>query len=52
MGQGREVLVTVKKEDIIDKKRNQLIIKDLEALEKEAKYTETLSKAPFYNAPP
>lgn len=38
-----------KKEDIIDKKRNQLIIKDLEALEKEAKYTQTLPNAPFFN---
>ena len=36
-----------KKQDIIDKKRNQLIIKDLEALEKEAKYTQTLSNAPL-----
>ena len=34
-----------KKADIIDKKRNQLIIKDLEALEKAAKYTQTLSNA-------
>ncbi|MEH6384102.1 MAG: Crp/Fnr family transcriptional regulator [Colwellia sp.] len=41
-----------KKAGMLDKKRNQLIIKDLEALEKEAKYTETLSNAPFYNAPP
>jgi CRP-like cAMP-binding protein len=32
-----------KKADIIDKKRNQLIIKDLEALEIEAKYTEKLT---------
>ena len=38
-----------KKEDIIDKKRNQLIINDLEALEKEAKYTQTLPNAPFFN---
>ena len=36
-----------KKEDIIDKKRNQLIIKDLEALEKEAKYTQDLANAPL-----
>jgi CRP-like cAMP-binding protein len=35
-----------KKQDIIDKKRNQLVIKDLEALEKEAKYTQTLANAP------
>lgn len=35
-----------KKEGTIDKKRNQLIIKDLEALEKEAKYTHTLPNAP------
>ncbi|PKH88564.1 Crp/Fnr family transcriptional regulator [Colwellia sp. Bg11-28] len=38
-----------KKEDVIDKKRNQLIIKDLEALEKEAKYTQNLANAPFSN---
>jgi CRP-like cAMP-binding protein len=38
-----------KKEDTLDKKRNQLIIKDLEALEKEAKYTQVLSNAPFSN---
>jgi len=31
-----------KKEDTLDKKRNQLIIKDLEALEQEAKYTQAL----------
>ena len=37
-----------KKADIIDKKRNLLIIKDLEALEKEAKYTQTLPNTPFY----
>lgn len=36
-----------KKQDIIDKKRNQLIIKDLEALEKAAKYTHTLAKTPL-----
>lgn len=36
-----------KKQDIIDKKRNQLIIKDLEALEKAAKYTHTLASAPL-----
>ncbi|MFT5756991.1 MAG: CRP/FNR family cyclic AMP-dependent transcriptional regulator [Alteromonadaceae bacterium] len=36
-----------KKVGIIDKKRNQLIIKDLEALEKEAKYTQTLANTPF-----
>lgn len=35
-----------KKEGILDKKRNQLIIKDLEALEKEAQYTQTLPNAP------
>ena len=39
-----------KKEDIIDKKRNQLIIKDLEALEKEAKYTQNLANAPFFKS--
>ena len=38
-----------KKEDILDKKRNQLTIKDLEALEKEAKYTQTLPNAPLVN---
>ena len=38
-----------KKEGIIDKKRNQLIIKDLEALEKAAKYTQTLSNEPLVN---
>jgi CRP/FNR family cyclic AMP-dependent transcriptional regulator len=37
-----------KKEGTLDKKRNQLIIKDLEALVKEAKYTETLPNAPFF----
>ncbi|AWB57078.1 MULTISPECIES: Crp/Fnr family transcriptional regulator [unclassified Colwellia] len=36
-----------KKQDIIDKKRNQLIIKDLEALEKAAKYTDSLTNAPL-----
>ena len=36
-----------KKDGTKDKKRNQLIIKDLEALEKEAKYTQTLPNAPF-----
>ncbi len=38
-----------KKDGILDKKRNQLIIKDLEALEKEAKYTQTLANAPLVN---
>jgi len=38
-----------KKAGTIDKKRNQLIIKDLEALEKEAKYTEDLTNAPMSN---
>jgi CRP-like cAMP-binding protein len=41
-----------KKEDTIDKKRNQLIIKDLEALEKEAKYTQTLPNAALMNYQP
>jgi CRP/FNR family cyclic AMP-dependent transcriptional regulator len=41
-----------KKDGTIDKKRNQLIIKDLEALEKEAKYTQTLPTAPWVNTPP
>jgi CRP-like cAMP-binding protein len=36
-----------KNADILDKKRNQLIIKDLEALEREAKYTQKLPNAPF-----
>lgn len=36
-----------KKTGIIDKKRNQLIIKDLEALEAAAKYTENLANAPL-----
>jgi CRP-like cAMP-binding protein len=38
-----------KKEGTIDKKRNQLIIKDLETLEKEAKYTQTLPNAALMN---
>lgn len=38
-----------KSEGTLDKKRNQLIIKDLEALEKEAKYIETLPNAPLTN---
>jgi CRP-like cAMP-binding protein len=41
-----------KKEGIIDKKRNQLIIKDLEALEKEAKYTQTLQNPALMNSQP
>ena len=40
-----------KKEDTLDKKRNQLIIKDLEALEKAAKYTQVLPNAPLANDP-
>jgi CRP/FNR family cyclic AMP-dependent transcriptional regulator len=36
-----------KNTDILDKKRNQLIIKDLEALEREAKYTQKLPNAPL-----
>lgn len=40
-----------KKAGIIDKKRNQLVVKDLEALEKEAKYTETLSTPPLLSPP-
>lgn len=35
-----------KKAGMLDKKRNQLIIKDLEALEKEAKYTHNLANKP------
>jgi CRP/FNR family cyclic AMP-dependent transcriptional regulator len=38
-----------KKEGTIDKKRNQLIIKDLEALEKEAQYTHVLPNAPLFD---
>jgi CRP-like cAMP-binding protein len=41
-----------KKEGTIDKKRNQLIIKDLETLEKEAKYTQTLPNAALMNDQP
>ena len=40
-----------KKEDTLDKKRNQLIIKDLEALEKAAKYTQVLPNSPLANDP-
>lgn len=40
-----------KKDGTIDKKRNQLIIRNLEALEKEAKYTQNLSNAPLANDP-
>jgi len=36
-----------KKAGTLDKKRNQLIVKDLEALEKAAKFTETLPNAPL-----
>ena len=39
-----------KKAGTIDKKRNQLIIKDLEALEKAAKYTQDLPNMPLSNA--
>lgn len=38
-----------KNEGTIDKKRNQLIIKDLEALEKEAQYTQALPNVPRSN---
>jgi len=41
-----------KRKGTIDKKRNQLIIKDLEALEKEAQYTQTLPNAPFSSSQP
>ncbi|AGH46439.1 Crp/Fnr family transcriptional regulator [Paraglaciecola psychrophila] len=41
-----------KKDGILDKKRNQLIIKDVEALEKEAKYTQTLPNAALMNYQP
>lgn len=39
-----------KKADIIDKKRNQLIVKDLEALEKEAHNTQALATASLVNS--
>ena len=38
-----------KKDGTIEKKRNQLIIKDLEALEQEAKYPQSLPTAPLVN---
>lgn len=41
-----------KKEGTIDKKRKQLIVNDLEALEKEAKYTQTLPNAPLLDIRP
>ncbi|XQW83902.1 Crp/Fnr family transcriptional regulator [Thalassotalea piscium] len=41
-----------KKEGTIDKKRNKLIVNDLEALEKEAKYMQTLPNASSLNALP
>lgn len=41
-----------KKEGTIDKKRKQLIVKDLEALEKEAKYTQSLPNAPLLHGQP
>jgi CRP/FNR family cyclic AMP-dependent transcriptional regulator len=41
-----------KKQGTIDKKRNQMIIKDLEALEKEAKYTHSLPNVPFLPSQP
>lgn len=41
-----------KKDGTLDKKRNQLLIKDLDALEKEAKYPQTLSNTPWVNTPP
>lgn len=41
-----------KKEGTIDKNRKQLIVKDLETLEKEAKYTETLPNAPLLTIQP
>ena len=37
-----------KKQGVVDKKRNQMIIKDLEALEKEAKYTHSLPNVSFF----
>jgi CRP-like cAMP-binding protein len=41
-----------KKDGVIDKKRNQLIIKDLEALEQEAQYTQVLPNTPLLNSKP
>ena len=41
-----------KKEGTIDKKRKQLIVNDLEALEKEAKYTQNLPNAPLLDIQP
>ena len=41
-----------KKEGTIDKNRKQLIVKDLETLEKEAKYTEALPNAPLLTIQP
>lgn len=45
-------LQLLKKKGTLDKKRNQLIIKDLEALEKEAQYTQILPNAPLTNSEP
>jgi CRP-like cAMP-binding protein len=41
-----------RKDGTIDKKRNQLIIKDVEALEKQAKYTHTLANEPLVPSQP
>ena len=41
-----------KKDGTIDKKRNQLIIKDLDVLEQEAKYPQNIPNAPWVNTPP
>lgn len=41
-----------KKDGTIDKKRNQLIVKDLEALEKDAKYKQNSPTAPLVDIPP
>ncbi|MFB1037491.1 MAG: Crp/Fnr family transcriptional regulator [Sinobacterium sp.] len=41
-----------KKQGVVDKKRNQMIIKDLEALEKEAKYTHSLPNVSFLPSQP
>jgi CRP/FNR family cyclic AMP-dependent transcriptional regulator len=40
-----------KKDGTIDKKRNLLIIKDVEALEQEAKYPQNIPNAPWVNTP-
>jgi CRP/FNR family cyclic AMP-dependent transcriptional regulator len=41
-----------KKEGTIDKKRNQLIVNDLERLEREANYSQVLHNEPLMNSQP